>query len=250
VQYRCRIGENVTYVGVDVPLLREGVFSSRPARWTDECDFCLEISGSSSSTFYRYYSELAPSRILASSEHFLAWPTLGQVLPGSFLIIPRDHVETMASLTGAFLDELREFVAELRTLMDPGQIVIYEHGARSDFGGGCGIYHAHIHLSPVPDHVAAAEVFDAEFLPAADYFEACAALHDSSQYLIFAGDHGAGYIDVEGGSREFPSQYFRQRLSALMGTDYPWDWRIAVQPEPEVIDTIARFAQRRVPQHR
>jgi len=34
-----------------------------------------------------------------------------------------------------------------------GKPVIFEHGAKCSTGGGCGIYHAHLHVVPLPERI-------------------------------------------------------------------------------------------------
>jgi diadenosine tetraphosphate (Ap4A) HIT family hydrolase len=232
-------------VGTAGNALREGLVVSRPTR-LERCDYCLEIAGDPDSTFGRYYGGVLPSRLVASSDNFLAWPTLGQLIPGTVLVLPRQHAETMASLEPDARSELARVVAGLAERL-ASEVVLYEHGATAESGGGCGISHAHLHVSPVESPLDPSVVFDAPHRVASGYFAALEALGSSRNYLVFEGAGRAGYVDVMADGGEFPSQYFRQRLASVLEAGYPWDWRLAPQPEERVTATFERLTDPGVP---
>ena len=52
----------------------------------NDCEFCDELKGAPS-RFRAIYAPEHASRIVATSQHFVAMPTLGQLFPGSLLVV-------------------------------------------------------------------------------------------------------------------------------------------------------------------
>src|SRR5687768_2245990 len=125
-----------------------------------DCDFCREIEGGRETTFRQIYQQVTPSRIVLRSENFVVLPTIGQLFVGSVLILPRRHRETFATLGEA---ERRELPALLNRVLSGvarfGEPIIFEHGAVSQTGGGCGVYHAHLHVVPLPAPTLPSDLF-------------------------------------------------------------------------------------------
>jgi hypothetical protein len=158
--------------------------------------------------------------------------------------MPRRHVETVAALPASEYDA---FVALLRSV-EPivarlGFPLLFEHGARCPADGGCGIYHAHVHLVPVPAHVATSACFDNPRLYDSLNL-AYASLRSANDYLLVRDTHGQ-IAALEGLSSSMhgplPSQFMRRQLVDLFGLDRPWDWREYREPEPAVIETLELF---------
>lgn len=225
------------------------VHSSLNSRNVLACDFCAELSGRGESIFARLYAGLLASRVVARQNSFVALPTIGQVFPGSLLVLPEDHVETLASLPDHRQADLVQFVATLSNFMAVSRpLAAFEHGARAHTGGSCGIYHAHLHLVPLPKPVGLDEVLPCRRMHTGDLGAALRALRNSDQYLLFATDEGCGFLDIAGSSKPYPSQFFRRRLAEILKPDVSWDWRSIQAAEPDVISTVELFRQAYVPQ--
>jgi len=209
----------------------------------ETCEFCLAISKGKTTRFSDVYPNLT-SRIVAETDHFVAMPAIGQLFKGSLLILPRTHVETTAKLDPQRREELILFLDSLtRILQNIGNPVCFEHGALSCTGGGCGIYHAHLHLVPLPRQIKPEQFFP-EFTGrslslgvALDRFNHC------DEYLLF----GDGTAFVHAAVEELPvrpqSQFFRKRLADYFGLVKSWDWRHYVEKEPYMLETIEYFQQ-------
>ena len=210
----------------------------------DECEFCEELVQPGQSRFARIYGSSTHGRLLAASAGFVAMPTLGQLFTHSLLVLPVAHVETLATLGTRRLSDLAEFVQRLLpAVRNFGNPVLFEHGARCVTGGGCGIYHAHLHIAPVPGPILCDDVFPSHAHESETFFDALGLLSDAAQYLIFSDTTGhtkyLGPEEVKEGM--FPSQYFRQALVRHFGLDKPWDWREYEDHEKPLLETIAYF---------
>src|SRR5712692_2481218 len=86
------------------------------------CEFCLELESPAESRFGQIYGSLVNSRIVDRLGNYVAIPTIGQLLKGSLLILPGDHVETMAeSLTASSRGsrDLNELLSRLEQMVAP-----------------------------------------------------------------------------------------------------------------------------------
>src|SRR6266478_6938206 len=115
------------------------------------CDFCNELQGKSDNSFRRIYRDEPASRMLYRSNNFAVIPSLGQIVESYLLVLPIKHFKAVGDLPDEYLDE---FVAVCqcvgKSLKDEyGPYVLFEHGTRSEGVGGCGIYHAHLHATPL-----------------------------------------------------------------------------------------------------
>jgi hypothetical protein len=204
------------------------------------CEFCVELHDLRNSRFYRTYHQHAESRVLARSDGFVAIPTLGQLFANSLLVLPVEHDETMARSYRRTGREALSFVDAAQRRIPAPQIVLFEHGATHATGGSCGIYHAHLHVVPVPGAVSCADVLPesiVEWMPSVQM--AWEYLADSTEYLLFRGTDGrTGVVDSSRAPGRFPSQYFRRALAERFAVDRAWDWRGYEEVESDVLNAL------------
>jgi diadenosine tetraphosphate (Ap4A) HIT family hydrolase len=202
------------------------------------CEFCQEFAGSSP-RFEKLYGQLASTRVIARTGRFVALPTLGQLFTGSLLILPVDHVETCARLTAEARQELGELVAKMaHRVREFGEPIIFEHGATEPTGGGCGIYHAHLHIVPVPNPTLASTLFPEHQAQTQDLQRAWDSLQNVDEYLLMCADGQTLYSDLTGQPKRFPSQFFRRRIAEHFRLEAPWDWRLYTDVEPALLQTL------------
>src|SRR5258708_40286272 len=115
------------------------------------CDFCEELLGGSDNSFARIYRGEPRNRILFGSDEFAIMPSLGQLVEGYLLVLPIKHFKALGDLPGPLFEELATISKRLGKIIKDqyGPYVLFEHGARSEGVGGCGIYHAHLHATPL-----------------------------------------------------------------------------------------------------
>jgi ATP adenylyltransferase len=89
---------------------------------------------------------------LFESKNFVVVPSLGALVPGWVLLLPKVHYLSMGALPPAMVGEMEEIK---RALIFPvasiyGEVCAFEHGpGRAKRGVGCGVDHAHLHIVPV-----------------------------------------------------------------------------------------------------
>lgn len=206
------------------------------------CEFCTELDQREPSRFSSIYGHHVRSRIIARYKGFVAIPTLGQLFPGSLLVLPTEHIETCAQLPANRLEALSRFIdaltPKLRKFGDP---IYFEHGSTARAAASCGIYHAHIHLVPLPYKLAINEIFPEHTRKTLSLGECLTNLCAVDHYLIIGDISAALYDIVSGTERQFPSQFFRRRLTEIFSLNRYWDWRTYRGPEDDVIATIRAY---------
>jgi diadenosine tetraphosphate (Ap4A) HIT family hydrolase len=159
-------------------------------------------------------------KIVFSSSHFSALPSLGALAPGHLLLVPKAHVIRLASVPDELLVEYARFQEETARRLEAvfeAPVHRFEHG--SDAAATripCTIQHAHLHLLP-----AAADIrihLDERWrsVEPADLPEAAGA----DEYLFYQPPEG--HARLARGS--FPSQYLRRSFAKALGVS-EWNWR-------------------------
>lgn len=207
------------------------------------CEFCREFNEHKETRFRNIYFPSLTSRIIRETKDLVAFPTLGQLFPGSLLIAPKAHVERVADTRTDFQREILSLILELKSSVKQfGDVLLFEHGAKSDSQGGCGIYHAHIHLVPLPAYVSSCELFKVKPFPAESLMDAWQEAKTSEEYLVVEDCHGnVSYAIADMSSGGFGSQYARRRLTEHFQLDTPWDWRAYKWVEPKLLQTLKSF---------
>ena len=85
-----------------------------------DCVFCREIGGSRNTNFATRYPEIS-SRIVGETEHLVAFPCIGQLAKGHFLVAPKSHLTTFRDsmrLCPDLWTEFYELVQSVHGLLD------------------------------------------------------------------------------------------------------------------------------------
>jgi diadenosine tetraphosphate (Ap4A) HIT family hydrolase len=88
---------------------------------------------------------------LFESRSFVAIPTVGALVEGWLLVVPKTAALSFARLSTGQLSELGEFLDEIVPFIESayGPVSVFEHGpAIANSSVGCGVDYAHLHLVP------------------------------------------------------------------------------------------------------
>lgn len=199
----------------------------------NDCVFCRELQGGRDTNFARLYPERR-SRVIAETESFVAFPCIGQLADGHFLVVPRAHDCTLAQTCSRIVSAGIELTALLLSAHETlgqrlSESLLFEHGAMSASDGGCGIYHAHLHVLPNAGHINGRS-----FIESTGNFESTTLdllyegiPHKQSYALIGSAEHG---FTSWGLTEPLPSQTLRKKVAAALKIDQ-WDWRQAGREE-------------------
>ena len=204
------------------------------------CEFCDELNPIADTRFRAIYAGLLDSRIALKDADYVAFPTIGQLFEGSYLVVPTVHVEKFAQLSPDLRSNALRFVSRIESeLRIASPTLVYEHGATSSIGGGCGIYHAHLHVVPLPE-ATSLEILLPGVLGTQPrtILEGWNQVEGASEYLLVQDTRGKVLVARQNAAGEpFGSQYMRRRLVELFQLQAPWDWRDYTLPEAKLLRT-------------
>lgn len=169
------------------------------------------------------------NRILFESESFCAVPSLGALVEGWLLVVPKKEAICIGALQTPLLSELRSFVemvaSRLQTVYGP--VALFEHGPRGkDTAVGCGVDYAHLHLVPTRYSLLSSA---RQLAPRLRWRDALGLSDTRAQftrhrpYLYLEQPYGATSYLTNGPS--IPSQLFRRVVSQCLGTPEKYDWK-------------------------
>jgi ATP adenylyltransferase len=178
-------------------------------------------------------------RPIFESTNFVALPSLGSLVEGWLLLVPKQHVIATGALDGKLADELQQVksivAAQLRDQYG-GEVCVFEHGPSTNKRPvGCSVDHAHLHAVPLNFNLAEAAV---PFLPDSASWrpataDSCRAAFQAGQdYLYVEQPIGTAYIATHD---MFGSQILRKAVATRLGIPGEYSWR-----EYPQLDVVAR----------
>jgi ATP adenylyltransferase len=189
---------------------------------TEQCGFCDRLTATPSPASLAWHP-------VAGNAEFVAVLSLGALVPGWLLVLPRRHVLSLGQLSPQEHQRLDRFVERIRSVWvdEFGPVVCFEHGpAQAQSSVGCSIDHAHLHV--VPTAGCALRKGAQRLIPEIQWV-AVDGVGDASRD---AASHGLSYISLtENGSasiataHSFPSQVLRRVLATELGREREWNWR-------------------------
>lgn len=200
------------------------------------CQFCRKFGGAAG-------AKQMHDRILFESENFVVVPTLGSIVPGWLLLVPRSHFLSVGSLSAALIQELVALRAVAREALEDcfGPVTSFEHGAVRDCESvGCGVDHAHLHLvASKLDLVAGVKAVATPQLhwrQVAGIQATQALVVEQMPYVFVQPPTGGAWI---GAARVIESQLMRKVIAAYVGRPDCWDWK-AHSFEANANETVLR----------
>jgi diadenosine tetraphosphate (Ap4A) HIT family hydrolase len=165
-------------------------------------------------------------RVVASTKSFVALPSVGSLVPGWVLIVPRRPLISMSKLVEAERAELADFRAELtgKLAREFGHKVFeFEHGPTSPGGlMGCGVDQAHMHLVPLPFDLVAAAAEEGALLSVGDRVNPWLGLPEAEYVLVRAAEANISYALYP----EKPvSQLLRRKIAERLAIGSCWNYR-------------------------
>ena len=187
----------------------------------DECVFCGKFCAGSA-----YEDRSVFDRAIWENDEFVIVPSVGSLVPGYLLVIPRQHYISIAQLPFDMLGRLARIKLVVREILTQqfSPPLFFEHGpmCHANNAGSC-IDHAHLHCVPL-----AADLLPVlrshHSLRKIEGFEAIAnqaRLNES--YVYFENQHQEQFLFSDG---HIPSQYLRRLISDAMKIPDLWDWGI------------------------
>jgi diadenosine tetraphosphate (Ap4A) HIT family hydrolase len=167
--------------------------------------------------------------VVAETSHLVAVPSVGSLVPGWLLVVPRIH---LLSFGAADPPVLRQLVVEVEQIAASwattfGPLSWFEHGASEPGSAvGCSIDHAHMHLVPTgsTDLLAGAATVLPQlvFEPVVGLAATVAVAADDEPYLYLRTPAGRSWL---ASGHDIPSQAFRRVIANQQGCPDEFDWK-------------------------
>ena len=166
---------------------------------------------------------------LIESDNFVLIPSLGAMVEGWVLVVPKKHCISMGALPVELRNEKQHIERQARALLKSRygkKILAFEHGPGAEnHGTGCGVDHAHLHLVPLNcDLLTQVRPFvpaSVEWRPSG--WEQLAEAHAQGlDYLYFQAEGANAVMAV---SQDFGSQVFRKAIASQLSMEVEYSWR-------------------------
>lgn len=190
----------------------------------NDCEICLELSGAKTSVFHEYYPEFA-TRTLLETDNFLIMPCIGQLVQMHCMLIPKKHDCTIAKSSSGLLPEIEFLLTTFSNsyVSENEKLLIFEHGVNNNEQGGCGIYHAHLHLLPLQKHIHAFESLEYNTSDLFTDLKTVFSIFENETPYLLVGTQKDGF-SCKKLKNPIESQYLRKILS--MELELPeWNWK-------------------------
>src|ERR1700719_4527869 len=179
---------------------------------------------------------------LLESENFVAVPSIGSLVPGWLLVLPRAHYLSLREIPRGLRREYMSFVEDVsrRIIGHYGKLWSFQHGpSLENLAIGCGVDHAHLHLLPIDLDLrpAVAEALQSRLVwhEIGGIFDKKVSTPEMS-YLFYS-RRGVSWVAH---SAAFGSQLFRRAVARKLGRPGEFSWR--EYPQLETVErTIADF---------
>jgi len=215
-------------------------------RAAHRCSLCAEAGGRSERNLFHALlgHRIGTSYLLFETENFVVMPSVGSLVPGYLLVVPRRHALSFGHVSGQYDEELRRLTVSVESALARKygkRIIFFEHGpVSSRAGGGSCVDHAHLHAVPVPDHVNLVSVIRRDFaVHEADGFGATREWVQRGVPYLLVRHHDARVYICDAWA--VVSQYLRRALALQLGRSEEWDWAAFSHAE-HVAATIDAFA--------
>lgn len=185
-----------------------------------DCAYCRYLRGES----------LLPKRTIYSSEHFFVITTLGEFIPGYWLIIPYEHVMSNAEVDFSTQQELLTVIEDMEYLLNltygHSNYLVWENGTGNSGRGKAkdSVVHAHTHIAPsnlTAEKIEELSGFHFEKISTEELSK-----YNLHSYLLVKDIAGTWRIS-NNPSVYIPRQYVRQLLADEYGVPgEQWNWRV------------------------
>ncbi len=161
--------------------------------------------------------------VISETEHFVVLPSLGSLVAGWLLLVPKFPLGRIADLKTEFRDELEALVEQCIDKVESGfgRAFLFEHGGNKGSKVSCGVDQAHLHIVPLE--------FDLLGLATQSTRQSWAFKNGFVlPYDICGGDEYWYVSDqkrtISIAATEPKSQWFRKLIAGQTGQSHKWDY--------------------------
>lgn len=191
-----------------------------------KCSYCSEFEKNQDNSYYlrNISSQVGSPRIRLESDSFYVYPSIGALVVGHLLIVPRKHYTALSLASKNELKELSEIIADIKTLYEKlldysPEIFMFEHGILDiDKSMMNCVDHAHLHVLPISIDASTLPFSESSKLKLTDLADQKI---DDPDY-IFYGAPDCSFLSLD---RDKHPQYLRKVLHKKLSLSGHWNWR-------------------------
>jgi diadenosine tetraphosphate (Ap4A) HIT family hydrolase len=209
---------------------QEELKNSVSIRESSECSFCGELHGRVAPMHSLLVPGAPKSRILIETDHWSLFPSIGPLVPGHLLIVPREHVCSILSCPAPAITECLKLATDCAARLAAiykSSVLVFEHGSvqeEPNYSGTC-IKHAHLHILPGPLSCIDSALGELESWHGARTLFDLPSGFDRIQYLLVGLLIPRSYFWVHECAEPIPSQLLRRVFAKQLQNEDEWDWR-------------------------
>jgi ATP adenylyltransferase len=169
------------------------------------------------------HAQPAHDIVVASNDHFVAVPSLGAIVPGWMLLVPRRPMATLSLMNLAERGSLAALRADIRERLRiyDGMVAAFEHGGASGSLVSCSVDQAHLHLVPLGFDLTQSAIRHDMGWRQTVAIQDLSEEETQGQEYLFAEHAGVSLI---GFPKTPTSQWFRRLVAQECGVE-EWDYK-------------------------
>jgi len=176
----------------------------------------------------KFQEDTFQNKTLFESDNFRVIPSLGAMVEGWILLIPKDHYISFSEMDDVRLKEAEMMCDKVYSLLEglyQSKIVSFENGASSRNNKiGCGVDYAHIHFVPI--EIDLKKILDLEYQTELEW-KSVKSIQDiksyqNDSYFYIKNNNNERYITRAINPR---SQVIRKGIANLIGVPNQYDWK-------------------------
>jgi ATP adenylyltransferase len=212
--------------------------------YSKDCAFCRsgeDIFGNTPD-FKRLAGFFLSNRLVFETQNFAVLPTLGQIVKGYLLIMPKKHFISYSTLDRQLYDEFDDVFAvvkkSLKATYQTKEVIFFEHGRKTVHSSvGCCVEHAHIHAVPIG--LKLSSILSKRFSASSiiDISEISEVVK-GDDYLFIEDPDGKRYVYE---TPDIKSQYVRYLIATELGQPDKADW-LVYPGIRELIETVSELS--------
>lgn len=200
------------------------------------CKFC----GCGKNIIPVYYQNKKVNSLVHESQNFYVIVSIGAVVEGHLLIIPKSHYWSMGELPDELITELSEITFYIENMLKSEykkNVICFEHGTgNKESVSAASVVHAHLHILPISESITDSVKHEGHRLIPINGFKDLSKYADAGESYLFFRDIDNKMYCVEGTG--LPSQYFRRIVCETFNMEN-WDWHHSYN-----IDNVYHTVQR------
>lgn len=200
------------------------------------CGFCG--CGTNIISIREHHKQL--QRKIYEDKNFYIIVSIGALVEGHLLIIPKEHYLNMGEMPGYLIKKLEKLINSRKKVLKDiynKDVIVFEHGTgMHDKVSSASVIHAHTHLIPVDSGVLdMVRTAGYEIQKLSSFIEIERLGKEGKSYLFYQ-DTDNCYYNIKG--TNIPSQYFRKIVSEKFGLG-EWNWHKDYKEE-NILKTLRR----------